>query len=435
MVYAVQISEIMYDPQGSDAGREWIEVYNDTGSAIDFTVWKFFESATNHGITSSSGGTTVAVGSYAVIADNPQKFLIDYPSYTGVLYDSSFSLSNSGEQLIIKDSALNAIDSIIYSGSLGGADDGTTLSLISGSWVGGVATPGQANSASSGTTTATTTVATSTPPSQVVASTGSPIVPPAPDINLLPALPQIVVAGAAATFAVKSVTSSGKAIDNVLFSWSFGEGGNRQGKSVAYTYGYPGVYIASVVAESDTLFSKEKMRIFVVSPEVAITSYGNDVAGPYVDITNSSPYELDMSGWVIRSDGGMFFIPKYTIIAASSTTRFLGSSLGMSTSTLPAFTNIALLFPDHSVASRYQARNSTTTTPAATTTSVRVPMVAGAATSSATVKKASVVRTPPHSTVKQVQAATTTAPQVVQAASSKDVRILGFIKGLFGYTK
>ena len=53
IVSALVISEIMYDPQGSDTDREWIEVLNDTQSSIDMTGWKFFEANTNHGLAIS----------------------------------------------------------------------------------------------------------------------------------------------------------------------------------------------------------------------------------------------------------------------------------------------------------------------------------------------------------------------------------------------
>ncbi len=44
----VVISEIMYDVSGSDTDREWVEVYNNSSSAVDFTSWKLFEANTNH---------------------------------------------------------------------------------------------------------------------------------------------------------------------------------------------------------------------------------------------------------------------------------------------------------------------------------------------------------------------------------------------------
>ena len=53
--YALQISEIMYDPSGSDTGHEWIEIYNDGEVAVDVKTLKLYENNTNHSITYVSG--------------------------------------------------------------------------------------------------------------------------------------------------------------------------------------------------------------------------------------------------------------------------------------------------------------------------------------------------------------------------------------------
>src|SRR5258708_21866234 len=125
-VSALSITEIMYDPEGADTGREWIEVYND-GSAADLSKWKFFEGGTNHGLVSAQGDATIPNGGYAVIADNPQKFLLDFPSYSGALFDSSFSLKNTRETLALKDVLLAIVASVTYDPPWGAVGDGNSL--------------------------------------------------------------------------------------------------------------------------------------------------------------------------------------------------------------------------------------------------------------------------------------------------------------------
>src|SRR4051812_27298350 len=92
----VVINEVMYDLPGTDTGREWIEVYNGGSSSVDLSGWKLFEASTTHALTNVSGGTTLSAGGYAIIADDASKFLIDWPSFAGTLFDSVFSLSNTG---------------------------------------------------------------------------------------------------------------------------------------------------------------------------------------------------------------------------------------------------------------------------------------------------------------------------------------------------
>lgn len=157
---AMVINEIMYNPNGSDTGREWVEVYNSYDESIDITGWKFREADTDHQIVVAQGNPVIPPESYFVIADKPESFLIDYPGYSGTVADSTFSLSNTGEYLGLKDSSLNLVDELTYSSEWGG-DDGYSLELIDpsydnslgSSWATSedfMGTPGEENSVSEG---------------------------------------------------------------------------------------------------------------------------------------------------------------------------------------------------------------------------------------------------------------------------------------------
>ncbi len=119
----VVINEIMYRFSGSDTGREWIEVYNSGPTSEDISDWRLNEAGTNHGLSLVSGTTVLPSGSYAVIADNGATFLTEHPGFTGNLLDSTFSLSDSGEELILRDSTLADKDTVAYSSTWGNVDD------------------------------------------------------------------------------------------------------------------------------------------------------------------------------------------------------------------------------------------------------------------------------------------------------------------------
>lgn len=97
----IEFSEIMYDLEGSDTDRGWIELYNGEETGVDLTNWRLDENGTQHILTLKQGSTTLASGSYAVISGNYEKFKEDNPSFSGTAFDSSFSLSNTGETLKI----------------------------------------------------------------------------------------------------------------------------------------------------------------------------------------------------------------------------------------------------------------------------------------------------------------------------------------------
>jgi hypothetical protein len=125
---SVVFSEIFYNANGTDTKHEWIEIYNNGTVAIDITKWRFEENGTQHLLKNTTNEILLKTKSYAVIVQDEIQFLQDYPDYTGLLFDSSFSLSNTGEELILragKDGEI--LDSVFYNSTWGG--DGTGFSL------------------------------------------------------------------------------------------------------------------------------------------------------------------------------------------------------------------------------------------------------------------------------------------------------------------
>lgn len=136
----VVITEIMYDlAEGSDSGREWIEVFNAGSTAVSLTDLRVFENSRNHTI---SGSGTVPPGTYAVIADNPAKFKTDWPSFTGEIFDSAFSLNNGGEKIEVRNAAGATIDSAIYTDAGAKGTGDSWQRTASGAFDFGVPTPG-----------------------------------------------------------------------------------------------------------------------------------------------------------------------------------------------------------------------------------------------------------------------------------------------------
>jgi len=141
----VVINEIMYNPSGSDTGREWIEVYNDESQEINLSGWKIYEAGTNHNLNLISGSWILNPGDYVIIADNDGNFLSENPDFSGTLFDSSFSLSNSNETIALKNNSLVNVESITYFSSWGGNGNNNSLQLVDGEWCEGTPTPGEEN--------------------------------------------------------------------------------------------------------------------------------------------------------------------------------------------------------------------------------------------------------------------------------------------------
>lgn len=102
---ALLFTEIMFDLEGSDSGREWLELYNNGQFDVNLSELSFYESGTNHRMNLVSGREILASEGFAVIVDKPESFFDDYPGLevsNMAIIDSTFSLSNSGEYISIR---------------------------------------------------------------------------------------------------------------------------------------------------------------------------------------------------------------------------------------------------------------------------------------------------------------------------------------------
>jgi len=141
----ILISEIMYDLPGLDAKHEWIEIVNTGDESIDLTDWKFFEGDVNHRLTVVMGSALLPSGTHAVIADDTNTFLSDWPDFSGTLFDSSFSLKNTGELIVIRNAELTDVNVVAYMSRWGGKGDGNSLQFFETSWRAASPTPGAPN--------------------------------------------------------------------------------------------------------------------------------------------------------------------------------------------------------------------------------------------------------------------------------------------------
>lgn len=149
-------TEIMYDPSGADTGKEWLEIFSE--SAVNVSGWKLFENNRNHRIVLKKG--TDEVKGYAVITTNTTRFLESYSSFSGSLFEASFSLNNTGEHLELRDVQLNPVAILDYSNSLGANGNNKSLEYRLTGWGESSVDEGTPGSKSSEAVTTTSTSST-----------------------------------------------------------------------------------------------------------------------------------------------------------------------------------------------------------------------------------------------------------------------------------
>ena len=70
--YPIGFNEIMFNPDGSDAGREWIELY---GECANLSQYRFFESNTNHNIACYGDCEGSSTDCYQIISNDHATFM------------------------------------------------------------------------------------------------------------------------------------------------------------------------------------------------------------------------------------------------------------------------------------------------------------------------------------------------------------------------
>ena len=344
----VVINEIMYAPVGG-SNYEWVEVYNSGSDSVDLSGWRFFHSESTSGpLTLRNGDSAILQsGGYAVIAKNPSVVTsYDWLNFSGMIFSAStLSLPDSGDNTYIavaSDANKTISNSVTYDTSLGGSkESGNSLSKINGSWKGGTPTPGTANQSSSASVpsnddvendnsmnddgsesendpSSTSTTSSSRSSGKTTSKTKVAASKMRAEILTRP----LGYVGIPHVFRGTGFGSDNKTFSHGRYFWNFGDGDFREVKVMntdkfTHTYLYAGDY--TVLFEhypddfSDIPDTSETAVVKVVAPSISISSVGND-SDFFIELSNDTNYDIDVSSWFIKSDRHSFMISKGTII-------------------------------------------------------------------------------------------------------------------------
>jgi len=127
----VVITEIMYDPVGSDTNHEWIELKNMGSESVEIKggatsdSWRMFMDGANHTFSTT---TILNVNEYLVVTQDEETFLAEHQDFSGKIVRMSFNLSNTSSTLGLKIGSSGTLWSeIIYDSSWGGSGNGKSL--------------------------------------------------------------------------------------------------------------------------------------------------------------------------------------------------------------------------------------------------------------------------------------------------------------------
>lgn len=334
----IVITEIMYDLEGADTDREWVEIYNSGGEPVTLIGgsgndgWRFYEThasgSHNHtfAMEAYQEDFTLAAGEYAVIVQNGSPFKTDYPSFNGtILVSSAFTLSNTSQSLGLKIGSGGAVWSeISYTSTLGANGDGKSLQKNGSSWIAATPTPGLGSrNETSGSFSESTSQSSTSGTSEQQSSTALQPEAVIPHFRADAGNDQSGVVGAPVSFLGRVFGYKNEPLEGGRFLWSFGDGRSAEGRSVAHTYQFPGTYIASVAVSSDYESVSDYARVTIVPNSIFISELMSGPEG-FFELANGGNHDVDIGLWAVVNErsGKRFVMPEHTMISAGSAVAF-----------------------------------------------------------------------------------------------------------------
>lgn len=328
---AVLISEVAWMGSADSANHEWIELQNTGSSDADVSGWTLIDEM-NLSIPLAG---VIPAGNYAVLertsdeSASGQAFLI----YTGALV-------NTGATLVLK-RADGSIEDQVAGGEnwqgIGG-DNVTkeTAQYTTAGWVTGTPTPGRENAGTAKPSDDTDdsnsneeeeeNEETTAPSTSAKKSNSSETV----KLVLTDSILSLKVDGQKKGYVNQLIdfevepSGVGKTIESSLvYRWNFGDGAVAFGKESTHSYAYPGTYIVTVYGAFKRQEQVARYEVTILPVAISVT---RNTRGD-VQINNDSPYEIDVSGYVIRGEKGWKF-PEYSIILPNQTVTLPKAKIG-----------------------------------------------------------------------------------------------------------
>ena len=314
----IKITEIMYDPQGGDTKREWIEVLNMGTTAVDLSGYFFFENNVYHKLVAQAG-VLLEPNTYAIIVDSIAEVIAEYSGNAVQIFDSAFSLNNTGETISMADASKQIIDTVTYSVDMGGNNDGNSLQITGDAVITASPTFGVINKTESeapptdtGTDTTDTTSTSggtssggSSVSTHIQQESVSKYTPPT-TFKIGAGRNRYVTLNTPIQF--EGEVSNGEV--SPKFLWNFGDFNTEKGKKVTHIYEYEGVYEVVLEGKTSEHTAISRTEVHVTQPQIEITQSTTTIA-----VYNKSKQEVNIGGFKIEFLEGEFVnIPRNTII-------------------------------------------------------------------------------------------------------------------------
>ncbi len=340
----VRINEIAWMGITGDNGQfgEWIELYND-GDTVDLAGWKLYGDAGAQLLFTLT--KTIPSGGYLLI----ERTTASMPDPVPGVDDESGTfggggLSNTGEDLILKDSTGTTIQTLSFASGwpVGDAATKKTMQYASGTWITADATPKAGNTSTSTVVTTTTTTEDAPAVDKTTGSKKTEEITYTPKLSIN--IPNELFQYVDFTITPELTLENGPSHKNGPIEWNMGDGTafiQDRLQPVTHRYNYPGVYTIWI-GYYRTVFDTEPFLVAtktvkVGSPSLVLSVIDKDA----LEITNESGKSVDLSKWQIISDGAFAVLAPHTFLAPDASVTWDARKLGFA-----SFGTVALARPN-----------------------------------------------------------------------------------------
>ncbi|MEO8514492.1 MAG: lamin tail domain-containing protein [Ignavibacteria bacterium] len=125
------VNEIMYAPTTGNS-KEWFEIYNKSSSPVNLQNWKW-DDATFLQRVITTQSVSIPANGFAVICEDSTAVKSFYPNNPGIYLQSIGwnALNNTGDNIVLLNSAGTVIDSVTFLSSWGGSTNNKSLERVS----------------------------------------------------------------------------------------------------------------------------------------------------------------------------------------------------------------------------------------------------------------------------------------------------------------
>src|SRR3989344_2225625 len=344
----VVINEFVSDPS---SGSEWIELLNISSSEINLNGWKWTELASPGTETEREGSPKNLTG----VVGAGEVFVFELKS----------ALNNQGDSIGLYNGT-NLEDRVTFGKVNGFSKDldvpakGKSGALISGTWkTNQEPTKGQKNPSSSSSNEEEISDSSDDEDEEDSATT-SETTPKLQKPKVQIVSPKIVHIGVPFTIEGKGTGTLGEKLTRGRYYWNFDDGDFREVKATitekfTHTYFYPGDYTITLLYYPDVFTdvpdATAELTIKALEPKILISRVG-EVGDFFIELTNSTGHNANISDWILISDHRVFTFPKNTTLSSNKKMTISPKVSGFS---IEDKSSLKLMTPEREVVFEYMS--------------------------------------------------------------------------------